>query len=601
MVSSTTAIRAPTWVSKRRLFEQQLSQLHKCSNLNHLKQIHAQIFRANLQQDLYVAPKLIVAFARFRQMPLALNVFNQIQHPNVLLYNTLIRAYAQNAQHSHAFSAFFEMQNNGVCPDNFTYSFLLKACSGEFGLDQVQMIHAHIEKFSFSSDIFVPNSLIDCYSKIGARGIIAAKRVFDSMPERDVVSWNSMISGLVKVGELDKACQLFEEMPERDSVSWNAILDGYVKAGKMDVAFQLFGRMPERNVISWSTLILGYSKAGDIDMARMLFDRMPVKNLVTWTIMIAGYAEKGLAKEAFCLFDQLEKSGMEPDDGTYVSILSACAESGLLGLGKRAHASYKRERLGYSTLVCNALVDMYSKCGNLDAAMEIFNGMVRKDVVSWNSILQGLAVHGHGERALKLFSRMRNEGVLPDGVTFVGVLCACTHIGLVNDGRRYFTMMERDYGIAPQVEHYGCMIDLLGKGGHLKEAFELVERMPMEPNAIIWGTLLGACRMHYNVELAEEVVDRLIKLEPSNAGNYAILCTIYAAAGHWEDFAKVRLRMKSASVSKQAGASLIELDDEVHAFTVADRSHPHSSRIYSMMDRLGKHLKQVGYVPNVHY
>ncbi|KAF9595818.1 hypothetical protein IFM89_005304 [Coptis chinensis] len=489
------------------------------------------------------------------------------------------------------------MQRNSVFADNFTYPFLVKAC---FGLKQVQMIHTHVEKFGVLNDIFVPNALIDSYCKCGLGGVDVARRLFYAMSERDVVSWNSMISGLVKSGELGEARRLFDEMPERDAVSWNTVLDGYAKAGEMSAAFELFGKMPERNVVSWSTMVSGYSKSGDMDMARMMFDKMPVKNLVPWTIMISGYAEKGFAKQAFTLYDQMERSGLKPDNGTFISILAASSESGLLGLGRRIHTSVERSRFRHSTQVCNALVDMYAKCGSLDRAMKVFDGMVERDVVSWNSILQGLAMHGHGERALELFSRMSREGFTPDGVTFIGVLCACTHGGLVDDGRRYFSIMEKDYGIVPQVEHYGCMIDLLGRGGHLTEAFKLVQDLPMEPNAIILGTLLGACRMHNNVELAEKVIDQLVKLDPSNANNYSILSNIYAAAGHWNNFAKVRLQMKSTTTQKLPGASSIELDDGVHEFTVADRSHPQSSRIYKMIDRLGYHLKQVGYVPRAY-
>ncbi|KAL5723024.1 Pentatricopeptide repeat-containing protein [Ranunculus cassubicifolius] len=597
----STAIRTPTWVSRRRLLEQKISDIHKCTNLHHVKQIQAQIFKSNLHQDPYVAPKLITAFSLCRQMSLALNVFNLIPEPNVLLYNTLIRAYTQNALHSQAFSTFFRMQRNHVFPDNFTFPYLLKACSCQFGVRQVQMIHGQIEKFGFGLDIFVPNALIDSYSKCGVLGVDAAKKLFDEMPERDVVSWNSMISGLVKAKELGEARKLFDEMPERDIVSWNTVLDGYVKSGVMNEAFELFEKMPERNVVSWSTMVSGYSKVGDMDMARFLFDRMPVKNLVPWTIMISGYAERGLSKEAYSLFEKMERSGLKPDNGTFISILTACAESGMLGLGKMIHASIQRYKLRHSTRVCNALIDMYAKCGNLDKAMSVFDGMVERDVVSWNSIVQGLATHGHGEKALEVFARMIDEGVAPDGVTFIGVLCACTHVGLVNDGRRYFSVMERDYGLVPQVEHYGCMIDLLGRGGLLKEAFELIKNMPMEPNAIIWGTLLGACRMHNNVELAEKAVDRLVKLNPSDANNYSVMSNIYAAAGQWDDFAKVRLQMKATSTQKQAGASLIEINDKVHEFTVADRSHPESSRIYQMIDRLGQHLKKVGYVPRAYY
>ncbi|KAF3946703.1 hypothetical protein CMV_027059 [Castanea mollissima] len=229
---------------------------------------------------------------------------------------------------------------------------------------------------------------------------------------------------------------------------------------------------------------------------------------------------------------------------------------------------------------------MYAKCARLDKAYSVFDGMARRDVVSWNAMLQGLAMHGHGEKALQLFSRMNEEGFVPDKVTFISVLCACSHAGFVEEGLQYFYTMERDYGIIPEVEHYGCVIDLLGRGGRLKEAFRLVQSMPTESNAIIWGTLLGACRMHSAVDLAGEIVDHLVKLEPSDVGNFSMLSNIYAAAGDWDSVSNVRLHMRSIGIQKPSGSSSIEVDEEVHEFTVFDKSHPKSDEIYEMIDRL---------------
>ncbi|KAL5741321.1 hypothetical protein ACOSP7_028053 [Xanthoceras sorbifolium] len=592
-------VRAPRWVSTRRILEEKLDNLHKCTNLNHVKQLHVQIIKQDLHNDLFVAPKLISSLSLCRQMGLALKVFNYVHDPNVHLYNTLIRACVQNSLNMQAFEVFFEMQENGLFADNFTYPFLLKACDGKNWLRVVQMVHTQIEKCGFLADIFVPNSLIDSYSKCGVFGVGAAKRLFSTMGERDNVTWNSMISGLVKGGELGEARRLFDEMPERDMVSWNTMLDGYAKAGEMNMAFELFEKMPERNVVSWSTMVWGYSKDGDMDTAKLLFDRMPVKSLVPWTIIISGYAEKGMANEAVRLYDQMEEVGLKPDNGTVISILAACSESGLLSLGMKVHASIVRNRFKCSTNVSNALVDMYAKCGSLAKAMSVFDQMPKKDLVSWNAMLQGLAMHGHGEKALELFSRMKQEGVQPDEITFIGILCACTHAGLVDEGVRYFYAMERDYGILPQVQHYGCMIDLLGRGGRLKEAFKLVHSMPVEPNVIIWGTLLGACRMHNAVELAEKVHDHLVKLEPSDPGNYSMLSNIFAAAGDWDSVANVRVKMRSTGVQKPSGASSIEVDNEVHEFTALDKLHPKSEKIYQMIDRLGQDLKQVRSVPEV--
>lgn len=534
-------------------------------------------------------------------MKLAINAFNQIEEPNVHLYNTLIRAHVNSFQPSRALSTFVEMQSRGLYPDNFTYPFLLKACSGQSSIKLVQMLHTHVEKFGLYADVFVPNSLIDSYSKCGSNGVNAAKKLFSAMEGRDVVSWNSMIGGLVKLGALTEARQLFDEMPERDTVSWNTMLDGYSKAGDMNNAFELFEEMPGRNIVSWSTMVSGYSKAGDMDMARLLFDKMPVKNLVSWTIIVSGYAEKGLAKEAIDLYNQMEEYRINFDDGTIISILSACAESGLIGLGKRVHSSLGKTSFICSTQVLNALLDMYAKCGNMGKALSVFNGMTKRDIVSWNTIIQGLAMHGYGDKALHLFSTMKQEGFKPDKVTFVGVLCACTHAGFIDEGLHYFQAMERDYGVTPQIEHYGCMIDLLGRGGRLKEAFRLLNSMPTEPNEIIWGTLLGACRMHNDVGLAEEVLNRLVKLEPSDPRNYSIISNIYAAAKDWDSVANLRVRMKNTGIQKPSGASSIELDDEVHEFTVFDRTHPKSDKIYDMISELGLHLQQAGYIQKVHY
>ncbi|KAK9071766.1 hypothetical protein SSX86_008195 [Deinandra increscens subsp. villosa] len=591
-------IRAPAWVSTRRLLEQKLSDLHKCKNLNQLKQVHALIYKSNLHQDPFVIPKLVTAFSLCRQIPNAVKAFHQVHEPNVHLYNTMIRAHVHNSQAAHAFAVFFLMQDSDVPPDNFTFPFLLKACGGQNDFRLVKMIHTHILKFGFSSDIYVPNALIDSYSRCGLVGVGAAKKVFSVMDDRDTVSWNTMIGGLVKANRLSEARQLFDEMPERDMVSWNTILDGYAKSGQLNDAFELFEKMPERNVVSWSTMLTGYSKAGDMDMTRMLFDKMPVKNLVSWTIIIAAYAEKGLVKEAVDLYEQMEEAGYRPDDGAIISILAACAESGLLWLGKLVHQSIKRHRYQCSTLVENALVDMYAKCGSLNKALSIFNGMGEKDLVSWNAMIHGLAMHGHGSEALDLFSKLKREGFAPDKVTFVGVLCACTHGGYVDEGIRYFYTMERDYGVPPEIEHYGCVIDLLGRGGRLQEAFRLVRTMPVEPNVIIWGALLGACRLYNAVELAQDVLEHLVKLEPQNAGNYSMLSNIYAATGNWAGVADVRMKMQNTGNEKQSGASLIELEDSIHKFTVKNTSHPASDKIYQMVDGLTAHIEKVDYLPD---
>lgn len=608
--ASSSALRpAPRWggaPSHRRLVEEHLASLpHGLPRLRHVQELHAQLLKQGIHRDPRTASKLIASYALLRRVPACRRVFSAAAAANpgspyaansTLLANTLLRAYALNSLPHAALAAFAAIPLRQR--DTFTYSFLIKALAA-VGLTAVRAAHSYVVKLGSVEDTFVANALIDAYSKNG--GVPDAKKMFDEMPVRDVVSWNTAMAAVVRQGNLAGARIIFDEMPEKDMVSWNTMLDGCAKAGEAEAAFELFQRMPERNVVSWSTMVSAYCKKGDMEMAQVIFDKMPAKNLVTWTIMVSACAQKGLMEEAGRLFTGMKEASIELDVAAVVSILSACAESGSLALGKRIHRHVRQRKLGRSTLVCNALMDMFCKCGCVNRADYIFDTeMLEKDSVSWNTIIGGFAMHGHGEKALDLFAQMKQQGFKPDAVTLINVLSACTHMGLVEEGRRYFANMETDYGIRPQIEHYGCMVDLLGRGGLIKEAVDMIKSMPWEPNEVIWGSLLSACRLHKNVEYAELAVNELSKLQPSNAGNYAVLSNIYAEAGKWSDMAKARIQMKGTGSQKTAGSSWIELDEAFHEFTVGDRKHPESSQISEMVDRLSSHVKHAGCIPVSH-
>ena len=603
---------APRWggaPSHRRLVEEHLASLpHGLPCLRHVQELHAQLLKQGLHRDPRAASRLIASYALLRRVPACRRVFSAAAAAagalprgpyaasTTLLANTLLRAYALNALPHAALTAFAAMPSRQR--DTFTYSFLIKALATA-GIAPVRAAHSHDVKLGSVEDTFVGNALIDAYSKNGVAS--DGQKVFDEMPAQDVVSWNTVMVAMVRQGEVAGARRVFDEMPEKDTVSWNTILDAYAKAGEAEEAFELFQHMPERNVVSWSTVVSAYCKKGDMEMARVIFDKMPTKNLVTWTIMVSACAQKGLVEEAGRLFTQMKEAAVELDVAAVVSILAACAESGSLALGKRIHRYVRQRKLGRSTLVCNSLMDMFCKCGCVNRADYIFDTeIVEKDSVSWNTIIGGFAMHGDSEKALYLFAQMKQQGFRPDAVTLINVLSACTHMGLVEEGRRYFTNMETDYGIRPQIEHYGCMVDLLGRGGLIEEAVDMIKSMPWEPNEVIWGSLLSACRLHKNVEYAELAVNELSKLQPSNAGNYAVLSNIYAEAGQWSDMAKARVQMKGTGSQKTAGSSWIELDEAFHEFTVGDRKHPESDQISEMVDRLSSHVKHAGCVPAVH-
>ncbi|KAI5665685.1 hypothetical protein M9H77_15538 [Catharanthus roseus] len=587
----STPKRAPTWFSARRLFERKLSELHHCTDLNQVNQIHAIIYKSNLHRDSLITAKLISAFSLCRRIDSAIKVFNQIEKPDLHLYNVFVRAQILDSQSSQAFATFFEMQINGVLPDTFTYSFLLKACSDQSWFKVVTLINTHLIKYGLFDDVLILNSLVNSYLNCGLMGFCLAEKLFSIMVDRDAVTYNCMLSGLVKVGKLDEALKLFDEMPERDTVSWNIVLDGYVRSGDLNLAIELFEKMPSRDSVSWCTLISGYSKSGDLKTARILFEKMPAKNLVAWTTIIAAYAAKGIVKEAIALYDQMQVASMKPDEGTIIGILAACAASGVLGLGERIHYSLNKSGYRCSTRVLNTLIDMYAKCGSLNGALTIFNGMEKKDITSWSTMIHASAIHGHGEMALHLFSKMKQEGFAPDRVTFIGILSACNHTGLVDEGIHLFYTMEKDYGVVPEIVHYGCMIDLLGRGGRLKEAFRLVQNMPFEPNNKIWGALIGACRKHYAVALAEEELKHLLQLDFTDSGSLSMLSSIYAISGDWNNFANARLRMRNIGCGKPSGASSVEVDNEFHEFTAMDQSHPKCDMVYEMIDGLTQHIK----------
>ncbi|XP_068663844.1 pentatricopeptide repeat-containing protein At5g66520-like [Aristolochia californica] len=575
-----------------------LSLLQSCSSMNQLVQIHAQLLRSHLFQDPFVASKVIeyCVVAVSGNLHYARNVFHQISQPNTFTWNTIIRGYASSPFPELSLYLFRQMIDSGSVPNSFTFPFVIKACAHLGALTEGKQIHGFMSRSGSACDVFSVNGLIHMYATCGE--IDLARLLFDTCGIRDVVSWNSMLSGYVNCGLLGEARNLFDGMPERGIVSWNAMINGYTKCGKIDDARELFYQMPSRNVESWNTLITGYANCGFLEMSRKLFDEMPDRNTVSWSAIITAYAQGHQPNEALFLFEETKRAGVVPNWATIVSVLSACAQLGALEQGKRVHVYIDRSKMKVDSIIGTALIDMYSKCGCIENAFMIFDRLTSKDVFSWTAMIGGLALNGHGDKALELFGQMEIAGVKPNAITFMGVLCACSHRGFVHMGRHYFDAMRKKYEIKPQIEHYGCLIDSFGRAGLLEEALSLVQTMPMKPNAVLWGTLLGACWIYRNAEVAEIVVQHLVELTPTDGGVYVLLANIYATVGRWDDAKKVRTLMTSKGISKTPGQSLIEVGGIVHEFYVGDKSHPRSTEIYFMLDEIASRLKLVGYVPN---
>ncbi|KAH9659580.1 pentatricopeptide repeat-containing protein [Citrus sinensis] len=376
-----------------------------------------------------------------------------------------------------------------------------------------------------------------------------------------------------------------------------ALLDMYAKFGRMDLATVVFDAMRVKSSFTWNAMIDGYMRRGDIESAVRMFDEMPVRDAISWTALLNGFVKRGYFEEALECFREMQISGVEPDYVTIISVLNACANVGTLGIGLWIHRYVLKQDFKDNVKVCNTLIDLYSRCGCIEFARQVFQRMHKRTLVSWNSIIVGFAVNGFVGEALEYFNSMQKEGFKPDGVSFTGALTACSHAGLIEDGLRYFDIMKKIYRVSPRIEHYGCIVDLYSRAGRLEDALNVVENMPMKPNEVVLGSLLAACRTKGDIILAERLMKYLVDLDPGVDSNYVLLANMYAAVGKWDGAGKIRRTMKGRGIQKKPGLSSIEIGSGIHEFMAGDRSHIESEHIYSMLELLSFDLKLCGYVP----
>ncbi|KAJ4961662.1 hypothetical protein NE237_021572 [Protea cynaroides] len=475
---------------------------------------------------------------------------------------------------------------------------LLKRCTSLIHLKQ---IHAQIIKTaSHHTDSLLAklvNSLLD------SSQMNYARQVFEEMSEPSTFVFNTMARANALGGSRKYAIELYIQMRfrglEPDHFTFPILLRACAELnqGKGVHSLILKDQSFSSDIYSQTALIDFYSRHGNLECARLVFDKMPERNVVSWTAMITGYMKQKRYNEGLALFHQMQIAGVEINELTLVNVLSACAKLGAFEMGKWVHGYIDRNRIFLNPTLAAALIDMYVKCGYINEASQVFEKVPERSVSSWNSIIGGLAMHGHGEEALDKFKDMLASGTRPDEITFIGVLSACNHSLLVDKGRECFNSIKGVYGQEPNIKHYGCLVDLLGRSGNLDEAYKVIKEMPIEPNGVLWGSLLNACKRNANVYLAEIAMEQLVELEPFNDGNYVLMSNIYAAKLRWDNVAKVRNIMKDRGILKTPGCSSIEMDNTIHQFMAGDCRHPHSKEIYSMLDDVAERLKAVDFVP----
>ncbi|KAM2193484.1 hypothetical protein COP1_026253 [Malus domestica] len=505
----------------------------KCKTLNQLKQIHAHILTCRLPENLYAIAPLLSAAATSKDasfLSYACSIFkHHHNHRNIFMYNTMIRGCVQSHSPVPAISYYLDMLNYGFVPNNYTFPPLIKACT-ILALNlklSGRLVHGHAIQFGYGDDPFVISSLIEFYAVI--YDMETAKMVFDKSPNRDVVVWTAMI-------------------------------DGYGKTGNVENARALFDKMPERNTISWSAMMAAYSRVNDF-------------------------------REVLFLFRQMQEAGTKPNESVLVSVLTASAHLGAVTQGLWVHSYAKRCNLVLNTRLATALVDMYSKCGYVEAALQVFEGILNKDAKAWNAMIAGVAINGDALKSLELFNNMVLDRIQPTETTFVAVLSACTHAKTVDKGLELFDQMETLYGVKPGLEHYACIVDLLARAGMVEEAEKFIEDKMGglgRGDANVWGALLAACRVHGNVEVGDRTWKKLADMGVADCGIHVLSYNMYKEAG-WELEAKrVRNMIYEAGMNKKPGSSVIEVNGAAKEFFVGDLCHPQAEEIVNMLNSFRK-------------
>ncbi|PON95487.1 DYW domain containing protein [Trema orientale] len=517
------------------------------------------------------------------------------------------------------------------------YLHQLKLCARRRTPSSVKNLHAQLIKAGIDSWEPLPNTLVDVYGKCGL--VQDAFQLFDEMPQRDHVSWASILTAHNQANlprrtlsmfmvmfavdglqpdhfvfaSLVKACACLGDVRLgkqvhgrfmsssfcRDDVVKSSLVDMYAKCGLPDDAYAVFCSIAMKNSASWTAMISGYARSGRKTDAVGLFEKTPLRNLFTWTSLISGLVQSGNGVDAFYLFIEMRREGIDIVDPLVLSsIVGACANLAVLELGKQVHGLVIS--LGYDSClyISNALVDMYAKCSDILNAKEIFGKMQQRDVVSWTSIIVGAAQHGQAEEALALYEDMVAAGVKPNEVTFVGLLYACSHVGLVNRGRALFKSMIKDYGISPSLQHYTCFVDLLSRSGHLDEAENVINSIPFELDEAIWAALLTSCKNRGNTQMGIRIANRLLSSKLEDPSSFILLSNVYAGACMWENVSKVRKLMSGMEVKKKPGYSSIEFGKESQVFYAGETSHAMRDEIFSLLKELDEEMRRRGYVPD---
>ncbi|XP_044477403.1 pentatricopeptide repeat-containing protein At3g12770-like [Mangifera indica] len=561
-------------------------------------------FDKGINDNRFLGSSIIKFLVNFGDIDEARSVFNGMLEKDVVCWNSMIGGYVKACQYGKAFAMFLEMRKCRIMPSTVTMVSLFQACGGMRNIELGKCVHSCVLALGMGDDVLVLTSLVDMYSKLG--DIIGARSVFDGITKKSLVSWNAIISGYVQNSSVNESFKLFCRLVASgggcDSGTIVSLLHGCAQIADLESGKFLhcciFRRGLELNPILSTAIVDFYLKCGALKQAKIVFHGMKDRNVITWTAMLVGLAQNGHAEDALKLFSRMQEEEVAANLVTLVSLVHACAHLGSLKNGKSIHAQFMRQGFAFDAVNMTAFIDMYAKCGKINSAEQVFNnGFISKDVILWNSMITGYGMHGHGHQALSLYRKMIEEGIRPNETSFIALLTACSHSGLVKEGKALFSSMERDHKISLTEKHYACLVDILSRAGHLEEAEALINQMPFTPSSAVFEALLSGCRTHKNIDMGMKTADKLLYLDAMNPGTYIMLSNIYAEARRWDAVNYIRGRMMNRGIRKTPGYSLIEVENQVHSFFAGDDSHPKWAEIYKFLENLRLQVEALGYVP----
>ncbi|XVF15800.1 hypothetical protein REPUB_Repub09cG0187500 [Reevesia pubescens] len=565
-------------------------------NWNYGESLHGYLVKSGSLNSVFTGSALLDMYAKFGKIEQGIKVFDEMPFKNVVSWTAIITGLVHGGHYKKGLVYLSEMRKSGVEYDSYTLAIGLKACAYLGALNFGREIHTHTIKRGFNDTSYVANSLSTMYNKCGK--LDYGLHLFEKMSIRDVVSWTSIITTYVQIGEEKNAIEAFIRMKEAgvspNAFTYAAVISGCSGLVRISWGEQLHAHVLRIGLVDSlsvaNSLMTMYSRCGQISSASMVFHGMTRRDIVSWSTIIAVYSQGGCGEEAFEYLSWMRKEGPKPTPFAFASVLSVCGNMAILEQGRQLHAHVLSIGLEQEAMIQSALINMYSKCGCIKEAERIFNEAENYDIVSWTAMINGYAEHGYVHETIDLFKMLSKVGLKPDSVTFIGLLTACSHAGLADLGFHYFNLMSSEYQISPSKEHYGCMIDLLCRAGRLTEAEHMIKSMPFHRDDVVWSTLLRACRVHGDVDCGRRTAEKLLEMDPSCAGTHITLANIYSAKGKWREAADVRKMMRSKGVIKEPGWSWIKVKDRVSAFVAGERSYPEGEDIYGMLDLLASRV-----------